>query len=124
MSTTTNLDSLIINYLTQAQYDTALANNQINANELYLTPMEGNSSVTLITATLAAANWNNNSQTIVVTGVTTSNSVIVSAAAASENTYLSCEVRCSSQANDSLTFTCATTPTVAIDVNILIFSSN
>ena len=40
MSTTTNLDTLKINYLTQAQYDTAKTNNQINANEIYLTPAE------------------------------------------------------------------------------------
>lgn len=38
MSTTTNLDTLKINYLTQAQYDAALADDQINENELYLTP--------------------------------------------------------------------------------------
>ena len=38
MPTTTNLTTLKINYLTQAQYDDALANNQINSNELYFTP--------------------------------------------------------------------------------------
>ncbi len=38
MSTTTDLSTLIINYLTQSQYDTALANGEINENELYLTP--------------------------------------------------------------------------------------
>lgn len=37
MSTTTNLDTLKINYLTQDQYDTAFTNNQINANQLYFT---------------------------------------------------------------------------------------
>ena len=41
MSTTTNLSTLKINYLTQEQYDTALGNNQINENELYLTPGSG-----------------------------------------------------------------------------------
>ena len=41
MSTTTNLDTLKINYLTQAQYDTALENDQINDNELYFTPSSG-----------------------------------------------------------------------------------
>ena len=40
MATTTDLSTLKINYLTQAQYDNALANNQINANELYLTPVK------------------------------------------------------------------------------------
>ena len=41
MSTTTNLDTLKINYLTQAQYDTALENDEINENEIYLTPSDG-----------------------------------------------------------------------------------
>lgn len=40
MATTTDLTTLKINYLTQAQYDTALANSQISDDELYLTPAE------------------------------------------------------------------------------------
>lgn len=40
MSTTTNVSTLKINYLTQSQYDTALDNNQISENEFYLTPTE------------------------------------------------------------------------------------
>lgn len=38
MSTTTNLNTLKINYLTQAQYDAAEQGGTINENELYLTP--------------------------------------------------------------------------------------
>lgn len=37
MSSTVNLDTLQINYLTQAQYDAALENDQLNANEIYFT---------------------------------------------------------------------------------------
>ncbi len=37
MSTTTNLDTLKINYLTQAQYEAALSGGTINENELYMT---------------------------------------------------------------------------------------
>lgn len=40
MSTTTNVSTLKINYLTQSQYDTALSNNLINENEIYLTQTE------------------------------------------------------------------------------------
>lgn len=40
MSTTTDLSTLKINYLTQAQYDDALENDEINANEIYMTPIE------------------------------------------------------------------------------------
>ena len=38
MSTTTDLNVLKINYLSQAQYDEALENDEIDDNELYLTP--------------------------------------------------------------------------------------
>lgn len=41
MAITTNLDTLKINYLTQAQYNTAVTNNQINSNQLYFTPSPG-----------------------------------------------------------------------------------
>lgn len=40
MSSVTNLTELNINYLTQDQYDTALANNEINENEIYMTPYQ------------------------------------------------------------------------------------
>ena len=38
MSTTTNLSTLKINYLYDAQYQTALDGGHINENEIYLTP--------------------------------------------------------------------------------------
>ena len=38
MSTTTNLPTLKINYLTQAQYDAAVSGGTVNADELYFTP--------------------------------------------------------------------------------------
>ena len=37
-NSTTDISTLKIHYLTQAEYETALANNQINENELYFTP--------------------------------------------------------------------------------------
>ena len=40
MATTTTIPVLKINYLTQAQYDTALANNQIDADQIYITPAD------------------------------------------------------------------------------------
>lgn len=45
MATTTDLTTLKINYLTQAQYDEALSGGTINENEIYLTPAEGSGSV-------------------------------------------------------------------------------
>ena len=43
MATTTTLDTLVINYLTQAQYDAAQQAGTLNANQLYLTPDTGSS---------------------------------------------------------------------------------
>lgn len=40
MSTTTNLDTLVINYLSQLQYDEAVQNGTLNENQLYLTPAQ------------------------------------------------------------------------------------
>ena len=39
MSTTTDLTTLKINYLTQAQYDAEVSGGTVNANELYMTPI-------------------------------------------------------------------------------------
>ena len=38
MSTTTNLSNLVINYLTQSQYDSAAQAGTLNENQIYLTP--------------------------------------------------------------------------------------
>ena len=38
MATTTNLSSLVINYLTQSQYDAAAQAGTLNENQIYLTP--------------------------------------------------------------------------------------
>lgn len=40
MSTTTDLTTLKINYLTQAQYDAAVSGGTINENEIYMTPAQ------------------------------------------------------------------------------------
>lgn len=40
MSTTTDLETLKINYLTQAQYDAAVSGGTINENEIYMTPVQ------------------------------------------------------------------------------------
>lgn len=52
MSTTTDLTTLKINYLTQAQYDAEAQGGTINENALYLTPAESSDVITpTITAT-------------------------------------------------------------------------
>ena len=54
MSTTTHLNELRINYLTQAQYDDALENDEINENELYFTPDSGGVGTPIPTANTTA----------------------------------------------------------------------
>ena len=49
IKTETNVPTLKINYLTQEMYDNALENDQINDNELYLTPSKGSSGHTELT---------------------------------------------------------------------------
>lgn len=38
MATDIKLDSLVINYLTQAQYDNAKSEGALNSNQIYMTP--------------------------------------------------------------------------------------
>lgn len=80
---------------------------------------DGNQLIT--TATLTVAGWSNNTQTVSVTGVTTTNAVLVTYALTSKEQYLSNGIYCSAQGTGSLTFTCTITPTVAIDVNVMVF---
>ena len=75
---------------------------------------------TTATASLTVAGWSNNSQTVTVSGVTTSNHVIISPAAASASDYAAAGIVCTTQASNSLTFTCVTVPTAAITVNVMI----
>ena len=47
MATNTKLDSLVINYLTQSQYDSAKNAGTLNANQIYMTPASSGSTYTL-----------------------------------------------------------------------------
>lgn len=71
------------------------------------------------TATLAVADWSSNTQTITVSGVKADSVVFVSPAPSSASDYASAGILCTAQAADSLTFTCTTTPSSAITVNVI-----
>lgn len=73
---------------------------------------------TSFTVTLAVASWSNKNQTVTASGVTTSNTIIVTPAPASFLAYGEAQVRCISQATNSLTFQCEDVPTVALTVNV------
>ncbi len=51
MATNTKLDSLVINYLTQSQYDNAKNAGTLNSNQIYMTPASSGSTYTLPAAT-------------------------------------------------------------------------
>lgn len=72
------------------------------------------------TATLTAAGWSNKTQTVAVNGVTADNTVIVGPSPTSQDVWAKAGVKCTAQAANSLTFTCKTAPTAALNVNIVI----
>lgn len=82
-------------------------------------PSSGGGS-TSATATLSEMDWTNDSQTVNVQGVTASNNVIVAPAPSSQTDYTDAGVKCTAQGAGTLTFTCDTTPTSALTVNVLI----
>jgi hypothetical protein len=65
------------------------------------------------------ADWSSNTQTVTVSGVKADSVVFVSPAPASASDYASAGILCTAQAADSLTFTCTTTPSNAITVNVV-----
>ena len=81
-------------------------------------------SMNTVSITLSASSWSSLSQTVSVTGVTANNAVFVNPAPNTSNyeAYIKYGVRCSAQTSGKLTFSCDETPTIAITVNIAIFS--
>ena len=75
-----------------------------------------------ITVTLTTAWWSASTQTVTATWVTASNTVICSPAPSSISDYTSNWVYCSAQSTDSLTFTCDSTPSNDITVNVVIIN--
>ena len=76
--------------------------------------------VTNKTVTLSASGWSNNKQTVSATGVTADNNVFVSPAPESHAAYCKSGVRCTAQAEGTLTFTCDKVPDSALSVNLAI----
>ena len=74
------------------------------------------------TATLTTNWWSSSTQTVSVTGVTASNQVIVAPDPSDLDDYAEKGIYCSGQGSGTLTFTCDTTPTASITVNVLIMN--
>ena len=84
--------------------------------------ISGGATVTTTTVTIAVTDWSNNFCTKNVTGVTASNSVLVTYAPSSKSVYTTADIYCSAQGSGTLTFTCGTTPTASVTVNVMIIS--
>ena len=74
------------------------------------------------TVTLLAANWVSDAQTVSSIYASPDNTIIVSPAPASSADYASAGIVCSQQNYSSLTFTCDTTPSSDITVNVLVLA--
>ena len=75
---------------------------------------------TTAAVTLAAASWSSGVQTVSAAGVTASNTVIVAPAPDSQDAYTAAGVKCTAQAEGTLTFTCVETLADDLTVNVVI----
>lgn len=76
----------------------------------------------VVKITLPSANWSNNEQTVSATGVTATNTIVVSPLPTSMSDYTDWGVIYTAQGTDSITFTCSTTPSNNIEVNVVILA--
>lgn len=74
---------------------------------------------TAVTVTLTVAGWNNKTQSVQVINMNTTKSVVVQANDSSRDAYTDAGIKCTAQGTNTLTFTCETLPTEAIQVNVL-----
>ena len=121
MPTSVDVLNLKINTLTEAQYDTAVQQGVIGANELSLITDATSATVPSTMPVLLAANWSSSTQTVTVNGVTANNVVFVSPAPASASEWASSGILCTAQGVNSLTFTCTQTPSNDLTANVVIF---
>ena len=73
-----------------------------------------------ITASILTSDWASNSATVTATGVTSSNTVILSPDTSSYTDYVSAGIKCTAQGTNTLTFSCSTTPSSTVTVNVVI----
>ena len=105
---------------TQAQSSNAVGTYTDSAKSS-IRSMLGALSAKKVNVTLNVSDWSNDgSCTKSVSGVTTTNVVIVSYDPMYKDDYTAADIYCASQNNGSLTFVCATPPTVQIIANVLI----
>lgn len=93
-------------------------------NLSYLQMGGASSSTLVVNGALFASDWVNNSQTIDVEGVTATNLVIVAFSSAATDLQISevskCDIKCTAQSLNKITFTCAETPDLDIPLQFII----
>lgn len=99
---------------------TRTSQNSVTVSENALKVAEAKVSAYGKVVNLPASGWVENVQTVAVEGVTAEQLIIVVADPSVYSPYSECQVRCSGQAKDSLTFSCNETPTEDLVANILI----
>lgn len=75
-----------------------------------------------VQVTIPAAGWQNNSQAVTVSGVTADSAVVVSPAPESFEAYNEAECRATAQGAGTITFSCGSTPSGALTVNVMIIN--
>lgn len=78
--------------------------------------------VTSVQVTLPVAGWQNNAQAVTVSGVTANSKVVVSPAPESFEAYNEAECRATAQGTGTITFSCGSTPSGALTVNVMIIN--
>lgn len=112
--------ALFEGFMTQetADFNEWFENLQVELDEETATRLT-NALPTAVTVTLTVAGWNNNTQSVQVINMNTTKSVVVQANDSSRDAYSDAGIKCTAQGTNTLTFTCETLPTEAIQVNVL-----
>ena len=130
-STKTDADELYIvtstanRTVTVTQIDTDGAVNSVNGKTGHVVLSASDVGATTSVSdsiTLLSTDWSSQTYVATVQGVTSSNTVIVSPAPSSSDDYVAAGIKCTAQAENSLTFTCTTDPTNNISVNVVILN--
>lgn len=83
---------------------------------------EKQKTIKAVSITLKAAGWSNNTQTVSVTDIAADSAVVVSPEPESFEAYNEAECRATAQGAGTITFSCGSTPSGALTVNVMIIN--
>ena len=119
VSDLTNDSGFITSYTETDPVFTASAAHGISSSDISAWNAK-QSALGTLTVTLTVVGWSSSAQTVTATGVTSSNTVIVAPSPSDMEDYTDAGIVCTAQGTNTLTFECDTTPSSAIDVNVVI----